>query len=43
MPEITVALVDHTNSPRLMPLIQKHLADIFNVLLSTPSESSNII
>jgi hypothetical protein len=38
MPEITVTVVDHTNSPRLMPLIQKHLEDIFTDLLSLPGE-----
>ncbi|HEY3973012.1 MAG TPA: hypothetical protein VGM18_08415 [Candidatus Sulfotelmatobacter sp.] len=39
MPQITVTVVDHTNSPHLMPLIQNHLADIFNDLLSSSSES----
>jgi hypothetical protein len=38
MPEITVTVVDHTGSPRLMPLIQKHLEDIFTDLLSSPGE-----
>ena len=38
MPEITVTVVDHTNSPRLMPLIQRHLEDIFSDLLSSPGE-----
>jgi len=38
MPEITVTIVDHTNSPQLTPLIQKHLSDIFVDLLSTPSD-----
>jgi hypothetical protein len=40
MPEITVTLVDHTNSPQLMPLIQKHLEDILSDLLFSPSEPS---
>lgn len=39
MPEITVTIVDHTNSPQLTPLIQKHLEDIFVDLLSTKSEA----
>jgi len=39
MPDITVTLVDHTNSPQLMPLIQKHLADIFSDLLTSSSET----
>jgi hypothetical protein len=39
MPEITVTLVDHTNSPQLMPLIQKHLADIFSDLLTSSAET----
>jgi hypothetical protein len=38
MPQITVTLVDHTDSPRLIPLIQKHLEDIFRDLLSSQSE-----
>jgi len=38
MPQITVTLVDHTDSPRLMPLIQKHLEDIFTDLLSSQSD-----
>jgi hypothetical protein len=38
MPEISVTLVDHTNSPQLMPLIQKHLEDILSDLLSLPNE-----
>jgi hypothetical protein len=40
MPEITVTIVDHTNSTHLMPLIQKHLEDIFTDLLSSPGESA---
>ena len=39
MPQITVTLVDHTNSPQLMPLIQKHLEDIFKDLLFSQSEA----
>jgi hypothetical protein len=38
MPQITVTVVDHTNSPQLTPLIQTHLADIFKDLLSTKSD-----
>lgn len=38
MPKITVTLVDHTDSPRLMPLIQKHLEDIFGELLFSQSD-----
>jgi hypothetical protein len=40
MPQITVTLVDHTNSPQLMPLIQKHLEDIFKDLLFSQSEAA---
>jgi len=39
MPKITVTLVDHTNSPQLIPLIQKHLADIFSDLLTSSAET----
>jgi hypothetical protein len=38
MPEITVTLVDHTNSPSLRPLIQKHLGNIFGDLLFSRTE-----
>lgn len=38
MPEITVTLVDHTNSPQLMPLIMHHLGDILRDLLFSPSD-----
>jgi len=40
MPEITVTLVDHTNSPQLISLIQTHLEDIFCDLLYSASEAA---
>lgn len=40
MPEITVTLVDHTNSPQLISLIQTHLEDILCDLLFSPSEAA---
>ncbi|HLV87732.1 MAG TPA: hypothetical protein VKV39_12185 [Candidatus Sulfotelmatobacter sp.] len=42
MPSIKVTVVDHTNSPRITPLIQKHLEDIFKELLTTPSEAGAV-
>ena len=38
MPQITVTVVDHTDSPQLVPLIMHHLGDILRDLLSSPSE-----
>ncbi|HXW16089.1 MAG TPA: hypothetical protein VEN79_16395 [Terriglobia bacterium] len=40
MPQITVTLVDHTNSPQLMPLIMQHLGDILRDLLFSRSEQA---
>lgn len=39
MSQITVTLVDHTDSPQLIALIQKHLEDIFCDLLDSPDEA----
>lgn len=42
MPSIKVTVVDHTNSPRLTPLIQNHLEEIFKDLLTTASEEGQV-
>jgi hypothetical protein len=39
MPQITVTVMDHTNSPQLVPLIVHHLGDILRDLLSSSSEA----
>jgi hypothetical protein len=40
MPEITVTLVDHTNSPNLRPLIAHQLEDILSDLLFSDAEAT---
>src|SRR5262249_5550043 len=42
MPEITVTLVDHTNSPNLRPLIAHELEKILLDLVSVDGESSAV-
>ena len=42
MPKLTVTVVDHTDSPQLMPLITKHLEEIFSDLLTSQSQPSTL-